>query len=74
MINAAGLYGDHIDQLRGQSNFNILPRKGDYAVFSKEARQYVNHIILPVPNEITKVQFSILSSLPSTPFKLWEAK
>jgi len=54
VINAAGLYGDHIDQLRGQSNFNILPRKGDYAVFSKEARQYVNHIILPVPNEITK--------------------
>jgi len=54
VINAAGLYGDHIDKLRGESNFTILPRKGDFAVFSKDARQYVNHIILPVPTEITK--------------------
>lgn len=55
VINAAGLYGDHVDEaLLGCTNFDIRPRKGQFIVFDKTASSLNQHILLPVPTEKTK--------------------
>lgn len=55
VINAAGLFGDHVDSRLGfQSDFQIKPRKGQFVVLDKAASRQLKTIILPVPNEITK--------------------
>ncbi len=55
VINAAGLYGDILDQrLVGQSSFSIRPRKGQFVVYDKTAAALTRHILLPVPTKITK--------------------
>ena len=55
IINCAGLYGDHVDQLLiKQSAFEIHPRKGQFLVYDKAASKLINKIILPVPTKITK--------------------
>jgi glycerol-3-phosphate dehydrogenase len=55
VINAAGLYGDVVDQRLGfEREFNIMPRKGQFVVLDKAAFQRVPRIVLPVPTEITK--------------------
>jgi glycerol-3-phosphate dehydrogenase len=55
VINAAGLYGDHLDQaLLGASAFTIRPRKGEFVVFDKAAARLVDTILLPVPTARTK--------------------
>lgn len=54
VINAAGLFGDHIEALARPSPFTIKPRKGQFVVFDKPAARLVQAIILPVPTERTK--------------------
>lgn len=55
VINAAGLYGDQIDQmLLGRSDFTIKPRKGQFVVYDKPAYDLASHILLPVPTKTTK--------------------
>jgi glycerol-3-phosphate dehydrogenase len=55
VINAAGLFGDVVDQkLTGSTRFSIKPRKGQFIVYDKPASALVKHILLPVPNEVTK--------------------
>lgn len=55
VINAAGLYGDIVDERLGLSPaFTIKPRKGQFVVLDKAAARLVPKIILPVPTEITK--------------------
>lgn len=55
VINAAGLYGDHIDaMLLGETSFTIRPRKGQFLVYDKMAAKLARHILLPVPTEKTK--------------------
>jgi len=55
IINAAGLYGDSVDQRLGFAcEFQIKPRKGQFVVFDKAAFQSVPRIILPVPSPTTK--------------------
>ena len=54
VINAAGLYGDHVEALAHQPSFKIKPRKGQFVVFDKPAAKLVRSIILPVPSERTK--------------------
>ena len=55
VINCAGLYGDQIDErLLGQSTFTIRPRKGQFLVFDKAARELLQHIMLPIPSATTK--------------------
>jgi glycerol-3-phosphate dehydrogenase len=54
-INAAGLYGDHVEALAGfDAGFAIKPRKGQFVIFDKPASRLVKSIILPVPTERTK--------------------
>jgi len=55
VINAAGLYGDRIDEmLLGAASFQIRPRKGQFVVYDKPAAALARHILLPVPTETTK--------------------
>lgn len=55
LINCCGLYGDLLNQkLIGVSEFEIRPRKGQFVVFDKSARNLVQSILLPVPTEVTK--------------------
>ena len=54
VINAAGLYGDHVEALAHVPSFKIKPRKGQFVVFDKPAAKLARSIILPVPNERTK--------------------
>jgi len=54
VINAAGLYGDIVEEIKGSSNFKIIPRKGQFIIFDKSAYSLVGSIILPVPTKITK--------------------
>ncbi|WP_439813606.1 NAD(P)/FAD-dependent oxidoreductase [Zavarzinia sp. CC-PAN008] len=55
VINAAGLYGDVVDQrLTGEAWFTIRPRKGQFVVYDKPAAALAHHILLPVPTKVTK--------------------
>lgn len=55
VINAAGLWGDEVDRrVTGESWFTIKPRKGQFVVYDKTAAALAGHILLPVPNKVTK--------------------
>ncbi len=55
VVNAAGLYGDVVDERLGFTpQFEIRPRKGQFVVLDKDAFRHVPRIVLPVPTEITK--------------------
>lgn len=54
VVNAAGLFGDHVEALAHQADFKIKPRKGQFVVFDKPASKLLRSIILPVPTERTK--------------------
>jgi glycerol-3-phosphate dehydrogenase len=55
VVNAAGLFGDRVEALRGVvAGFTIKPRKGQFIVFDKPASSLVTAIILKVPTERTK--------------------
>ncbi|MBQ1505589.1 MAG: NAD(P)/FAD-dependent oxidoreductase [Erysipelotrichales bacterium] len=49
IVNAAGLFSDEIAAMIGTEVPKILPRKGEYFVLSHNARDYVSHIIYPMP-------------------------
>ena len=54
VINAAGLYGDIVDRIKGSDDFTIIPRKGQFIIFDETAFDLIRTIILPVPTPITK--------------------
>lgn len=54
VVNAAGLGADEIDGLFGHERFRLHPRRGELAVFDKQARGLVDRIVLPVPSTTTK--------------------
>jgi len=54
VINAAGLYGDIVDKIKGSEDFKIIPRKGQFIIFDETAYDLIRTIILPVPTKITK--------------------
>ena len=54
VINSAGLFGDLVKRIRGDSDFTIKPRKGQFVVFDKTASSIVDTILLPVPDERAK--------------------
>ncbi|MDO7976063.1 FAD-dependent oxidoreductase [Oceanotoga teriensis] len=53
VINAAGLYADEIAKLFGDEVPKIYPVKGEYYLTKPEFK-YVNSIIFPIPNKISK--------------------
>jgi len=54
VINAAGLYSDHISRMAGIDYVIVRPRKGEYCVFDETAYPKVRRILHPTPTPITK--------------------
>jgi len=50
VVNCAGL---HADEIAG-GGFRIVPRRGEFVVFERNAASLVRHILLPLPTERTK--------------------
>lgn len=51
VINCAGLHADKINEMvTHKKDFTITPRKGEYYVLSKNASDFVNHVIYPTPS------------------------
>jgi glycerol-3-phosphate dehydrogenase len=49
VVNCAGLFADELTQ-----EFRITPRRGEFIVFDKSSSHFINHILLPMPNDFTK--------------------
>ncbi|WP_284947171.1 NAD(P)/FAD-dependent oxidoreductase [Acidisoma cladoniae] len=54
VVNAAGLFGDHVEALARPAPFAIRPRRGQFLVYDKPAAALARSILLPVPTERTK--------------------
>ncbi len=53
LINAAGLYTARISSMLGLDYFSIMPRKGEYILFDRNAIQ-LNKILFPIPTKVSK--------------------
>ncbi|NVM36685.1 MAG: NAD(P)/FAD-dependent oxidoreductase [Candidatus Lokiarchaeota archaeon] len=53
IINAAGLYAARISRMLGLDYFSIMPRKGEYILFDRNAIQ-LNKILFPIPTKVSK--------------------
>ncbi|UCD02558.1 MAG: NAD(P)/FAD-dependent oxidoreductase [Promethearchaeota archaeon] len=53
LINAAGLYAARISNMLGLDYFSIMPRKGEYILFDRNAIQ-LNKILFPIPTKVSK--------------------
>jgi len=53
VINAAGVYGAKISKMVGLDYFNIMPRKGEYILFDRNAL-HLNKILFPTPTKVSK--------------------
>ena len=54
IINAAGVYADKIYNMVADSEYKIIPRRGQYFLLDKEAGGLVKHVVFPCPNEMGK--------------------
>jgi glycerol-3-phosphate dehydrogenase len=54
VINAAGLYADHIAALAGIRTFTIHPRKGEEYLLDRRLHGLVKHVIFPCPSPVSK--------------------
>ena len=53
LINAAGLHAARVSKMLGLDYFSIMPRKGEYILFDRNALQ-LNKILFPIPTKISK--------------------
>jgi len=53
VVNAAGVYSDHVAQMLGDDSFSIQPRKGEYIIFDRSARA-VEVVIFQTPSAMGK--------------------
>lgn len=52
IVNAAGVYSDHISRMIGDDSFTISPRKGQFILTEEEID--ISQVILPVPTAKSK--------------------
>ncbi|MHA1720490.1 MAG: NAD(P)/FAD-dependent oxidoreductase [Promethearchaeota archaeon] len=53
IVNAAGIYSDRIARMVGLEEFIIVPRRGEYILFDKDALP-LKKIIFPTPTPVSK--------------------
>lgn len=51
VINAAGVNSDTVSNMVNEEYFHIIPRKGEYLVYTKGYGDIINHVIFQCPNE-----------------------
>ncbi len=51
VINAAGVNSDTISNMVNEEYFHIIPRKGEYLVYTKGYGEKINHVVFQCPNE-----------------------
>ena len=54
VVNAAGVRADDIARLAGDESFSIQARKGEYILFDRSVGDWVNSVIFPTPNRVSK--------------------
>jgi len=54
IINASGIFGDHLSRTAGISDFSIRPRRGEYFLFDKDVAFKVHTTLFPTPQPATK--------------------
>lgn len=54
IINAAGVYSDHISKMVGVEDFYIIPRKGEYLILSRETGALANTVLFQCPSDLGK--------------------
>ncbi|RRD94153.1 FAD/NAD(P)-binding oxidoreductase [Clostridiales bacterium COT073_COT-073] len=54
IINSAGLYSDKIAEMVDEIDFYVHPRRGEYYVYDKKWRDFVNHCIYSPPTSVSK--------------------
>ncbi|MFX1494373.1 MAG: NAD(P)/FAD-dependent oxidoreductase [Promethearchaeota archaeon] len=53
VINAAGVYAAKISKMVGLDYFEIMPRKGEYILFDRNA-MHLNKVLFPIPTKVSK--------------------
>ncbi|MGB4338691.1 MAG: NAD(P)/FAD-dependent oxidoreductase [Bacillota bacterium] len=54
VVNAAGLFADEVARMVGQTDFEIVPRKGEYYLLDKRAGHLARRPLFPVPTAHSK--------------------
>ena len=54
IINAAGIYSDHIASLVGDESFKVHARRGEYMLLDKECGSLVSHTVFRCPSKMGK--------------------
>lgn len=54
VVNAAGVYADEISKMLGVNNFEILPRSGEYILFTRGTGDPINTVIFQLPTKYGK--------------------
>ncbi|MGR8940897.1 MAG: FAD-dependent oxidoreductase [Gammaproteobacteria bacterium] len=54
VVNAAGLFADHIAEMAGCRTFTIHPRKGEEYLLDKRLQGLVKRVIFPCPSSVSK--------------------
>ena len=54
VINAAGAYSDRISNMVGVNDFEILPRSGEYLLFTRGSGEDINSVIFQLPTAYGK--------------------
>ena len=54
VVNAAGLFADHVAAMAGLSQLMLFPRRGEYVLLDKAAEGLVRSVVFPAPSEKSK--------------------
>lgn len=54
VVNAAGLYSDRISKMVGVDDFQILPRSGEYILFTRGTGEAINTVLFQLPTKFGK--------------------
>ena len=54
VINAAGIYADKVSKMVGVDDFEILPRSGQFMIFTRGSGDPINTVVFQLPTKLGK--------------------